>query len=220
MPSSQRPREICASARLAQIQASESRRPRSWVSRSPSRRMPSASSARPMPTRTDPRLMWPRPITDGSPSGRACSRTSCIRASPASMSPASTRRLPRVRRAFSSMSVAPTMRAYSTARSAAVMASGPGARTMAQAATVASTSACTSDGGSPRTRSWAVAISCQPSPRACAWISRERWIQNQAERSGSSSPSRRCSARLVIFSARSRSPQSRPATAASAIRSR
>ena len=50
--------------------------------------------------------------------------------------------------------------------------------------------------------------------------SRERWTQNQAARSGSSSSSSSRSARLVIFRALSRSPHSRPATAASAIRSR
>ena len=67
--------------------------------------------------------------------------------------------------------------------------SGPGSCSIDQLATLASTSACTSDGGRPRTSSWAVASSFQPSPRASAWTSRERWTQNQAARSGSPSSS-------------------------------
>ncbi len=218
--SSQRPRESSDWARFVQTHASESHRPHSCVSRRPSRRMRTASSERPTPSRAHGRFTWLRPTTEVRPRATTSPLTSYIWASPASMCPASTMRPPSVRRAFSSMSSAPTMRAYSTARSAADMASGPGSRSIDQLAAVASTSACTSEGGSPRTSSCAVSNSFQPSPRACAWTSRERWTQNQAARWGSPSSSSRCRARLVIFRARSRSPHSRPATAASAIRSR
>lgn len=83
------------------------------------------------------------------------------------------------------------------ARSAVVMPSGPGSCIIAHPPTLSSTSAWTGDGGSPRTSSWASAISAQPSPRPIATISRERWIQNQAARSGSPERSSRRSARLV-----------------------
>ncbi len=218
--SSQRPRECRDSARLPHTQPSESGRPSLRVTWTPSSRSRTASSERPTPSRTDGRFTWARAATMSTHSSIARSLTSYISASPASMSPASTMRPPRVRRALSSMSWAPTMRAYSTALSAAVMASGPGSWSIDQLAAAARTSACTSEGGSPRTRSCAVPSSAQPSPRARAWVSRERCTQNQAARSGSGSSSRRRRARLVIFIERSRSPQRRPATAASAIRSR
>ncbi len=141
------------------------------------------------------------------------------------MCPASTIRPPSVSRALSSMSAAPTMRAYSTARSAATTASGPGSWSIDQFAAMASTSACTWEGGRPRTSSWAMPSSRQPSPRPWAWTSRERCVQNQAARCGSGR-SRHARARLLLLLQQAqrplgdlqgafRSPHRRPATAAS-----
>ncbi len=218
--SSQRPRENSDIAWLERAHASMSATPWLWQTSMPCSAAATASRERPMASRVEGRLILARPMMPTRPSSSARSRTAYISAMPSSTAPASAFSQPRVSRACSSMYSSPTSRAYSTARSAAARVSAPGRCRAPQPATLIRTSACTADGGRPRTSSSALASSSQPSPRATSWTSRERWTQNQAARRASSSPSRMRRAFLQRVRARSRSPPKRAATVASAIRSR
>ncbi len=217
---SQCPRENRDWAWLAYTQAPESARPWLWQISMPWSAAATASSERPIASSEEGRLTLTRPSRFIRCSFSARSRTAYISARPSSTPPASAVSQPRVRRACSSMYSSPTSRAYSTARSLSASASGPGRRSAFQLATLVRTSACTGDGGSPRTSSSAVASSAQPSPLSSACTSRLRCTRNHASRSGSASAARTRMAFLVMARARVRSPPKWAATVASAITSR